>query len=75
MTSVAKILIVIGAIIMCLGILFSLFGKIGVHLGRLPGDIHMSLKNGSIHFPIITSIIVSIALTIIINVILWLIRR
>jgi hypothetical protein len=55
-----KFLIVIGLVIAAAGVLISL----GVPLGRLPGDISYRRGNVSFHFPIVTSIVVSIILTL-----------
>lgn len=61
----AKTLILIGGIILALGILFFLLGKILP--GRLPGDIFIKKGNVSFFFPITTCIIMSIILTLIFN--------
>ena len=55
-----KYLIVFGLVIAAVGMLMSL----GVPLGRLPGDISYRRGNFSFHFPIVTSIVVSIILTL-----------
>jgi uncharacterized protein HemY len=57
---VGKILIVVGLVIAAIGLLISL----GVPLGRLPGDISYRRDNVSFHFPIVTSIVLSIILTL-----------
>lgn len=69
-----KALIFIAVIVAFSGILIYLIGK-GLGLGRLPGDILISRGNRKFFFPIVTSILVSVILTIIINVVLWLLRR
>jgi hypothetical protein len=58
---VGKILIVVGLVIALIGVLISL----GVPLGRLPGDISYRRDTFSFHFPIVTSILLSIILTLI----------
>jgi len=55
-----KVLIVVGLVIAAAGMLISL----GVPLGRLPGDISYRRGNFAFHFPIVTSIVVSIILTL-----------
>jgi DUF2905 family protein len=55
-----RFLIVIGLLIAAAGVLISL----GVPLGRLPGDVSYRRGNFSFHFPIVTSIVVSIILTL-----------
>jgi hypothetical protein len=68
MKDIAKILIIAGAGLIVAGGILWLAAKTGLPLGRLPGDIRLSGKNWSIYFPIITCIILSILLTIILNI-------
>ena len=55
-----KFLIIVGLVIAAVGMLISM----GVPLGRLPGDVSYRRGNFSFHFPIVTSIVVSIILTL-----------
>ncbi len=64
-----KILISIGIALVILGLLWPLLQKSG--LGRLPGDIAVEKENFKFFFPITTSIIISIVLSLII----WLFTR
>ncbi len=59
-----KVLVVVGLIIVCIGLVIMFGNKIPL-LGRLPGDIHIQKKDFSFYFPITTSIIISIILTIV----------
>jgi hypothetical protein len=59
-----KILLIIGLVIAGIGGLILLGGKIP-WIGRLPGDFYYKGKNFSFYFPLATSIIISIILTII----------
>lgn len=59
-----KILLIIGLIIAGIGTLLMLGGKIP-WIGRLPGDFYYKGKNVTFYFPLVTSIIISIILTII----------
>ncbi len=59
-----KFLILVGAILVVIGILLVYSGKIP-YLGKLPGDIAVEKKNFKFYFPITTSIIISIILTLI----------
>ncbi|MCF6138076.1 DUF2905 domain-containing protein [Pseudalkalibacillus berkeleyi] len=47
-----------------IGIVFILFGLIGSLIGKLPGDIVFKKGNTTFYFPIVTSIIVSIVLSL-----------
>ena len=60
---IGKILIVIGAIIALFGVIF-FFGAKTPFIGRLPGDIYIKKENFGFYFPITTSIMVSILLTL-----------
>jgi hypothetical protein len=62
-------LITFGVILIIAGLLWPLVQKLG--LGRLPGDIVVERENFRFSFPIATSLIVSVILTLI----LWLINR
>lgn len=59
-----RILIFIGIIILFLGVFF-LFGDKIPFLGKLPGDIYIKKKNFTFYFPIITSIILSLLISLI----------
>jgi Protein of unknown function (DUF2905) len=65
----SRTLIILGLILVAAGLLWPVIGKLG--LGRLPGDIHVEGSNYSFYFPIVTSILLSIVL----SVILWLVNR
>lgn len=65
-----KTLIVMGAVIALFGALLMLSGKIP-WLGRLPGDIHIRRENFSFYFPLATSLLISVVLSLL----FWLFRR
>ncbi|MEJ2254921.1 MAG: DUF2905 domain-containing protein [Nitrospirota bacterium] len=68
--SIGKALLVAGVLFLVLGGLFILAGKVP-WLGRLPGDILIKRKHFTFYFPLATSIVLSILLTLI----LWLLSR
>lgn len=70
MNSLGKPLIIMGLIIVAIGVIVSLAGKIP-WLGRLPGDIHIKKENFTFYFPLATSILLSL----LISFLLWLFRR
>ena len=61
-----KTLILLGAVLMVLGVVFLVAPKIPF-LGKLPGDIHLRGKNWSFSFPVVTCIVISVVLTLILN--------
>jgi hypothetical protein len=64
MADLGKLLIVLGAVLVAAGLLLTLFGRLNLPLGRLPGDIFYRGKNTTFYFPLATSILVSIVLTL-----------
>jgi hypothetical protein len=62
----AKWLILAGVVLIGLGVLVLLLNKLGIPLGRLPGDIRWEGENGAFYFPLTTSIIISIILSLIV---------
>ncbi len=58
-----KMLIVLGVFIILIGVLLVIGEKIP-WIGRLPGDIIIRKKNFTFYFPIVTSLIISILLTL-----------
>lgn len=59
--TMGKMLIIIGAVSILVGILVYLGGRLG--LGKLPGDILYSKGNFTFYFPLATSLIISLILT------------
>lgn len=45
-------------------------GRLGIPLGGLPGDVHIQREKFSFHFPVVTCIVLSIVLTILLNLVL-----
>ena len=69
-----RILIIIGVVILVLGLLLA-FGMRVPLLGKLPGDILIKKDGISFYFPIVTFLLLSVVLTLVINVILRLIGK
>lgn len=65
-SGIGKLLMIFGAIMLMVGALIWLGGKIP-GIGRLPGDIFIKRGNFSFYFPIVTCIIISIILSLIFN--------
>jgi hypothetical protein len=60
-----KVLLLLGVILVGVGALLFFSCRLPFRLGRLPGDIAYQGRHGSFYFPIVTCIIVSVALTLI----------
>ena len=64
-----KYIIIAGVCILIAGILIYFFHDYFKWLGKLPGDIRIEKKNLRFYFPIVTMLVISITITLIINVI------
>jgi hypothetical protein len=68
MPQIGKVLILLGIVMAGLGVLLLLVGNIPL-LGRLPGDIVVRKKNLTLHFPLASSLLVSLGLSLILFII------
>ena len=66
-----RMFIAAGVVLILLGIAVSLGGRLPVKLGRLPGDFVFRGKNSAFYFPLATSLLLSLVLSLV----LWLLRR
>ena len=64
MQQFGRVLMVMGAMIAVVGLLLALGPRLPFRLGRLPLDIHVQRGNFNIYFPLGTSILVSLVLTL-----------
>jgi len=69
MENLARYLMFGGIILFLIGGGIFLASKFGIPFGRLPGDIRIEGENGSFFFPITSSILISVLLTIVLNII------
>ena len=65
MTEFGKLLIVLGVVLLVAGIGLTLLGRFNLPLGRLPGDIVYRGKNTTFYFPLATSLLVSVVLSLV----------
>ena len=75
MIQLAKILVISGAVLIVAGGLVYLFSRIGIPLGRLPGDIRIQGNTMTCLIPLATSLLLSILLTILINLFIRIVGR
>jgi hypothetical protein len=66
----ARTLIIIGILLVVVGLVMSVAGRF-MPLGRMPGDIVVKRPNFTFYFPVVTSILLSVLLTLV----LWLFQR
>lgn len=60
-----KLLIYIGAILVAAGVILLVLGRLHFPVGRLPGDFFYRGKNTTIYFPLATSLLLSVVLSIV----------
>jgi len=68
---IGRLLILFGLVLVAAGLLVTLLDRLPIRLGRLPGDIVLRGKNSAFYFPLATSLLVSLVLTLV----LWLFSR
>jgi Protein of unknown function (DUF2905) len=71
MAGLGKLLLVVGGIIILMGLVLLAGGRMNLPIGRLPGDIVICGKNSAFYFPLTTSILLSV----IVSLVLWLFSR
>lgn len=69
MEAMGKLLVGIGIFLFLLGIAFIVFPKLNIAFPRLPGDIIIKRENYSFYFPLASCILISVVLSIILNII------
>jgi hypothetical protein len=67
---IGRALVILGLVLVVIGVVISLAGKVP-WLGRLPGDIHVQRGNWSFYFPLATSLLLSVVLSLL----FWLFGR
>jgi len=74
--AMGKMLVFMGLLVVIMGLLLIFIPKLKVpFLGKLPGDIIIQRERFSFYFPIVTCIVISILLTIVLNVVIRLLGR
>ena len=71
MRDVGRLMVVVGGILVLFGLLVNFQDRLPLRIGRLPGDFLIRGKNSVFYFPLATSLLLSVVL----SVILWLIGR
>ena len=71
MLPLGRLLVFAGILLVIVGALLLFAGRTGIPLGRLPGDFSHEGKNFKVYFPLGTSLLLSV----LVSVILWIISR
>ena len=66
LSSMGRMVLILGVVVVAIGALMLLAGRLPF-LGRLPGDIAVQRGNWSFYFPLATSILLSLVLTVVLN--------
>jgi hypothetical protein len=69
MADLGRMLLIFGGVLMIVGVALMLFGRTNLPIGRLPGDIFYRGKNTTFYFPLATSILLSVVLSVVLYVI------
>ena len=72
---IGKWILIFGVVLVVVGAVVWLIESLGLPLGRLPGDIRMRGDGWFFSFPIVTCIVVSVVLTVLLNLLFWFWRR
>jgi hypothetical protein len=67
-STVGRLLLVVGIMVVAVGGFLALGGRLP--FGRLPGDISIQGQNGGFFFPIVSCIVISVVLTVVLNLII-----
>ncbi len=65
MGDLGRVLIFVGGLLLVIGLIFVFAGKLNLPVGRLPGDIVYRGKNTTFYFPLMTSILLSVILSLV----------
>jgi hypothetical protein len=65
MTDLGRVLIILGFVLVVAGVVLTIAGRAHLLPGRLPGDIVYRGKNATFYFPLATSALVSVVLSIV----------
>jgi hypothetical protein len=69
MADFGKLLVLLGVILAVAGMVMVLLGRTGLPLGRLPGDFLYRGKNTTFYFPLATSLLLSVVLSLVLYLI------
>ena len=75
METIGRFLMIGGVVLFLMGGLVFLAARFGLPLGRLPGDIRIEREGFRFYFPLASSLLVSIVLTVVLNLVSRLIKK
>ncbi len=75
MGTVGKAIVALGALLILVGLILIALERVGVRQWRLPGDFAIQRDGFSFYFPLGTSILISIILSLVLTFVAWLMSR
>lgn len=69
MGDIGRMLVFVGGLLLAFGLILILAGKVNLPIGRLPGDIVYRGKHTTFYFPLMTSILLSVILSLVLYVV------
>jgi len=69
MGDLGRMLVFVGGLLLVVGLVIILAGKVNLPIGRLPGDIVYRSKHTTFYFPLMTSILLSVVLSLVLYVV------
>jgi hypothetical protein len=75
LSTLSRWLIIIGLSLAGIGAIVALLGRFGIPLGRLPGDFRFQSGNVSVYIPLASAVLLSVLLSVAVNILLRLLRK
>ena len=75
MESIGRYLVVGGLVLILIGGALYISARVGLPLGWLPGDVRIEWRGGGFYFPVVTSILLSVVLTVLLNLFVRFFRK
>ena len=75
MATLARLFLLLGIIFLLIGGMLYFLARFNLPLGRLPGDIRIEGQNFRFYFPLATSLLLSLVLTVLLNLIARLLKK
>ncbi|HUV73465.1 MAG TPA: DUF2905 domain-containing protein [Anaerolineae bacterium] len=72
--ALGKMILVFGGVLVALGLVLLVLSRVPF-AGRLPGDFSLRWRGVSCYFPLMTGVVLSIVATLILNLLVWLLRK
>ena len=75
LTQIARLLAVLGIVLLITAGVFYLFSRSGVPFGKMPGDIQIIRENFSCTIPLVSSLLASVILTLLFNLLISVLKK